>query len=109
MKLLTVAGNEGNGVPLVQQLYHVVDLLLFPPQLPGQYLIDAFQWIFSFALYCPAILPQIPPPLKTGVFRPHKVIQNKKADTFVSAFLARRKGFEPLTFWSVARRSIQLS
>ena len=23
--------------------------------------------------------------------------------------LARRKGFEPLTFWSVARRSIQLS
>ena len=24
-------------------------------------------------------------------------------------FLARRKGFEPLTFWSVARRSIQLS
>ena len=25
------------------------------------------------------------------------------------SFLARRKGFEPLTFWSVARRSIQLS
>ena len=24
-------------------------------------------------------------------------------------FLARDKGFEPLTFWSVARRSIQLS
>ena len=24
-------------------------------------------------------------------------------------FLARRKGFEPLTFWSVARHSIQLS
>ena len=23
--------------------------------------------------------------------------------------LARRKGFEPLTFWSVARHSIQLS
>ena len=27
----------------------------------------------------------------------------------VARFLARRKGFEPLTFWSVARRSIQLS
>ena len=27
----------------------------------------------------------------------------------VSRILARCKGFEPLTFWSVARRSIQLS
>ena len=27
----------------------------------------------------------------------------------LSSNVARRKGFEPLTFWSVARRSIQLS
>ena len=27
----------------------------------------------------------------------------------IPGFLVRRKGFEPLTFWSVARRSIQLS
>ena len=27
----------------------------------------------------------------------------------LSSDVARRKGFEPLTFWSVARRSIQLS
>ena len=26
-----------------------------------------------------------------------------------AAYLARRRGFEPPTFWSVARRSIQLS
>ena len=36
---------------------------------------------------------------------------NAKSGTpqWISRFLARDKGFEPLTFWSVARRSIQLS
>ena len=33
----------------------------------------------------------------------------KRAIPFGMALLARDKGFEPLTFWSVARRSIQLS
>ena len=33
----------------------------------------------------------------------------KKDDSEESSFLARRKGLEPLTFWFVARHSIQLS
>ena len=33
----------------------------------------------------------------------------KKSTPNKFGVLARRKGFEPLTFWSVARRSIQLS
>ena len=35
--------------------------------------------------------------------------QNKNPKSFDFGFLARRKRFELLTFWSVARRSIQLS
>ena len=47
--------------------------------------------------------------LRSGVRS--RYIQNAKcgAPEWVSHILARRKGFEPLTFWSVARRSIQLS
>ena len=33
----------------------------------------------------------------------------KQIPQVVSAFLARRKGLEPLTFWFVAKHSIQLS
>ena len=47
--------------------------------------------------------------LRSGV-RIHRNIQKRNSPTNVELFLlARRKGFEPLTFWSVARRSIQLS
>ena len=45
-------------------------------------------------------------------FEEAKSSENSKTGlklTFQACFLARRKGFEPLTFWSVARRSIQLS
>ena len=46
-------------------------------------------------------------------FRENKLPQKVQKITGLSEktgdFLARRKGFEPLTFWSVARRSIQLS
>ena len=41
-----------------------------------------------------------------------KIYKYKKHHRFSEksvVFSARRKGFEPLTFWSVARRSIQLS
>ena len=35
--------------------------------------------------------------------------RNKKITSEEVIFLARREGFEPPAFWSVARRSIQLS
>ena len=35
--------------------------------------------------------------------------QNKNRQAFAYLFLARRKGFEPLTYWFVASYSIQLS
>ncbi len=34
---------------------------------------------------------------------------NKKSNSYELDFLARRKGFEPPTFWFVAKHSIQLS
>ena len=43
VQLLAVTGDEGDGVPLVQQSDHVVYLGLLPVQLPGKNLIDAFQ------------------------------------------------------------------
>ena len=41
----------------------------------------------------------------------HSVEKNKKPliSNEISGFLVRREGFEPPAFWSVARRSIQLS
>ncbi len=43
-------------------------------------------------------------------FVPYDRIKSKKGLAFTSPFfLARRKGFEPLTFWFVAKHSIQLS
>ena len=48
---------------------------------------------------------------KTRTFHKENVRVKKKKprNLSVSRFLARSKGFEPLTFWSVARHSIQLS
>ena len=38
-----------------------------------------------------------------------KVQKNRTVQEVLSCFLARRKGFEPPTFWFVAKHSIQLS
>ena len=38
-----------------------------------------------------------------------KVQKNRTVQEVLSCFLARRKGFEPPTFWFVAQHSIQLS
>ena len=43
VQLLPIAGNEGDGIALVQQGDHVIDMALGPVQLPGQNLADAFQ------------------------------------------------------------------
>ncbi len=40
---------------------------------------------------------------------PKKVMKKPGFVMKPGTFLARLKGFEPLTFWSVARHSIQLS
>ena len=42
----------------------------------------------------------------------NRILENHAAfflSRMITRFLARRRGFEPPTFWSVARRSIQLS
>ena len=42
--------------------------------------------------------------------RKQQLMQTKRPETLrFRVFLARREGFEPPAFWSVARRSIQLS
>ena len=38
-----------------------------------------------------------------------KIQENRRFNQESAVFLARREGFEPPAFWSVARRSIQLS
>ena len=50
MELLTVAGNEGNGISLIHEADDVFDIFLFLTQFPGQDLCNAFHSVLLFGV-----------------------------------------------------------